>query len=187
MRFELKIELIGTSDPLVWRQIKVPTDINFHQLHLIIQAAFGWENYHLYQFSENGFGDLLSLSSPHDEEAPINAAVVPVASILLNMHNQSLFDESRVVKLKYIYDFGDSWEHDITAIGLDQSGTKKPELVDGGGACPPEDCGGIPGYMAIKESYKTRRPSPIHGEGYLNFDPERFDLKAGQRRVGRVR
>ena len=45
------------SKPLVWRRITVPADYSFYQLHMAIQGAFGWENCHLFQFSENGMGD----------------------------------------------------------------------------------------------------------------------------------
>ena len=71
MTIELKIELLGVSSPKVWRQIKVPTGIHFHDLHLLIQDAFGWRNSHLYHFSENGFHSLITIGSPYDEEGGI--------------------------------------------------------------------------------------------------------------------
>lgn len=53
----------------------------------------------------------------------------------------------------YLYDFGDSWQHDILLEGilLAQTKDKYPKCIDGAGACPPEDCGGIPGYRHLLE------------------------------------
>lgn len=34
----------------VWRRVIVPADITFRKLHFAIQAAFGWQNYHLHEF-----------------------------------------------------------------------------------------------------------------------------------------
>jgi hypothetical protein len=56
MIYQFYIEL-QESDPLVWRRIVVPADYTFYQLHKAIQGAFGWENSHLFQFSESGFSD----------------------------------------------------------------------------------------------------------------------------------
>lgn len=52
----------------------------------------------------------------------------------------------------YTYGFGDSWEHLITVEQLQtaSAGLHYPRCVDGAGACPPEDCGGAPGYSDLK-------------------------------------
>ena len=44
----LKITLIG-RDPPIWRRVET-TDCSLAQLHDIIQAAMGWEDYHLHRF-----------------------------------------------------------------------------------------------------------------------------------------
>ncbi len=46
---ELKITL-NYIHPIVTRTLKVPLNIRLDRLHLIIQAAMGWDNYHLYEF-----------------------------------------------------------------------------------------------------------------------------------------
>jgi hypothetical protein len=48
----------------------------------------------------------------------------------------------------YLYDFGDSWEHDVEVLG---SGGETPGCVSGEGNCPPEDVGGVPGYEELLE------------------------------------
>ena len=37
-------------EPLVMRRIEVPVDIRLDRLHLALQAAMGWETYHLWEF-----------------------------------------------------------------------------------------------------------------------------------------
>ena len=46
---ELKITLDYVY-PTVTRTLKVPVNIRLDRLHLTIQAAMGWDNYHLYEF-----------------------------------------------------------------------------------------------------------------------------------------
>ena len=45
----IRIELRHT-DPLIWRQVEVPTSITLKVLHDIIQAVMGWFDYHLWEF-----------------------------------------------------------------------------------------------------------------------------------------
>ena len=47
-------------EPAVWRQLVLPWTWHLGQLHLAIQAAFNWWNYHLHEFSIGGprYGDL---------------------------------------------------------------------------------------------------------------------------------
>ena len=49
VRIELK-----DSDPLIWRQVEVPTSITLKTLHAIIQATIGWHDYHLWEFAIAG-------------------------------------------------------------------------------------------------------------------------------------
>jgi hypothetical protein len=46
----------------------------------------------------------------------------------------------------YAYDLGDGWEHDVEALSP-RGG--RVGLVSGEGNCPPEDCGGPPGYEEL--------------------------------------
>lgn len=57
-------------------------------------------------------------------------------------------------KAKYLYDMGNDWLH---ALVLEKIlGRKKgpfyPRCIKGKRACPPEDCGGIPGYYELVEA-----------------------------------
>ena len=47
----------------------------------------------------------------------------------------------------YVYDSGDDWQHKIELEKIiDDYEFGYPTILEGDGACPPEDVGGIPGY-----------------------------------------
>jgi hypothetical protein len=80
----------------------------------------------------------------------------------------------------YTYDFGDSWEHRIV---LEKRLPADPNLTyplctGGQRACPPEDCGGIPGFYNLVEAISD----PNHEDheemldGFGDYDPEAFSL-----------
>jgi len=50
--FQFKIAL-QVITPEIWRRIQVPADYNFWDLHIAIQDAMGWYDYHLHAFNLN--------------------------------------------------------------------------------------------------------------------------------------
>jgi hypothetical protein len=137
---QIKVKLLGVTKPPVWRRVQLRADTRLDQLHEILQAALGWENYHLHAFSfgEEEFG-------PRDPELGLDFS-----------------DERRVTlgeltdlgdRFRYTYDYGDNWEHQILVEDLldPDPETHYPILVAAKGACPPEDCGGTWGYADLKE------------------------------------
>jgi Plasmid pRiA4b ORF-3-like protein len=137
---QIKVKLLGVTKPPVWRRVQLRADTRLDQLHEILQAALGWENYHLHAFSfgEEEFG-------PRDPELGLDFS-----------------DERRVTlgeltdlgaRFRYTYDFGDNWEHEILVEDLldPDPETHYPILVAAKGAGPPEDCGGTWGYADLKE------------------------------------
>ncbi len=136
---QIKIKLLGVMKPPVWRRVQLRADTRLEQLHEILQAALGWENYHLHAFSfgEEEFG-------PRDPDLALDFA-----------------DERKVTlgeltdigaRFRYTYDFGDDWEHEILVEDLldPAPDTHYPILVAAKGACPPEDCGGKWGYADLR-------------------------------------
>lgn len=89
---------------------------------------------------------------------------------------------------RYDHDFGDGCEHDVRVLCRTADGA---HCLDGAGACPPEDCGGPPGYERLLEVL-TDPSHPEHAEltEWLGrpfdaavFDPDVAD--AGMRRAAR--
>src|SRR5678809_60448 len=48
--FQLKVTLLGTMPP-IWRRLLVPADLTVAQLHDVLQAAMGWQDCHMHEFS----------------------------------------------------------------------------------------------------------------------------------------
>ena len=102
---------------------------------------------------------------------------------------QALADQRRFI---YEYDFGDSWEHDVVveARSAHRLGLRFGVCVDGANACPPEDCGGWPGYRSMLEALDD--PTHEEHESYLawlggTFDPTSFELAEVNAALQRVR
>ena len=85
--------------------------------------------------------------------------------------------------VEYEYDFGDSWLHEILLEGifLKEKKIKYPKCLAGQRACPPEDCGGVPGYESIIKILKDPKHEEYKGTiewlsgSYGKYDPEIFD------------
>ncbi len=166
-------------EPPVWRRIEVPANYRFWDLHVAIQDAMGWLDYHLHMFRVlnpvTGGTDEIGIP---DEDAfegdPVCLAgwEVPVAR----------YFEAVGTHATYEYDFGDDWVHDVEleAVGRRQAGTKYPRCLDGQRACPPEDCGGPHGYARLLETIAD--PTDDEYESTLEwlggaFDPEAFSCR----------
>jgi Plasmid pRiA4b ORF-3-like protein. len=166
--YELKVELQGI-DPPVWRTLQVPSRISLHKLHLALQKAMGWQNYHLHLFhaGPRRYGE------PNSEwgRQIQDSAHVTLAEVVS--------EESRT--LLYEYDMGDGWEHQITLQRvLPARGQERLRCTDGARACPPEDCGGPPGYEELLKAIAD----PKHEDHFTmlkwaggKFDPEAFDAE----------
>ncbi|MCJ8170758.1 plasmid pRiA4b ORF-3 family protein [Atopomonas sediminilitoris] len=95
------------------------------------------------------------------------------------------------VRLRYVYDFGDAWQH---VIALEdsvpwQSSSTLCEMLDGASACPPEDVGGVPGYLhfleALQHSYSDEGREALEWVGQ-QFDPQHFDVRGANAAVQRI-
>ena len=164
----LRVTLLDV-EPAVWREVLVPVDLTFAQLHNVLQVAMGWEDYHLHEFEVGE--EHIGLPAPKD----LFAGDRP----LLDERKTRLGDvlDGRR-KFRYWYDFGDDWWHEIAIRkgAADEGGG--PRLLAGEGACPPEDCGGPYGYAELLQAL-TDPKHPEHGElreWAGDFDPGRFDF-----------
>ena len=151
MLYQFHIEL-QESSPHVWRRIQVPTHYTFYKLHKAILGAFGWENCHLFQFIERGTLQEPYYAIAHDGDGAdpdivcINAKRAKISKVF-HERGQTFF---------YIYDFGDYWTHKLTFEGVIRS-TDPLMCLEGEGACPPEDVGGMDGYQQMLETFRAGR------------------------------
>lgn len=176
---QLRIQLRDLEPPIT-RVVAVPARFTFGQLHRVIQAVLPWLSSHLHEF-ETPEGLRIGELHPALEEANPQRAEDEVH---LREHLAKPGDE-----INYQYDFGDSWDHQITveAVCAPEPGTPTPRLLSGARAAPPEDSGGTPGYEGILLSLRSPEPDPeLLAWLPRGFDPARFDLEAARRRLARV-
>ena len=180
----IRMELRDTW-PKIWRRVEVPIAFTLGDLHYVIQAAFDWDGDHLWGF-HLGKGDFDKFQSVENFGwGPDEADEVQLKTLV----------HRGVKKLKYIYDYGDGWEHLITIMRvLDAApGTKYPNLVAGANCAPIEDIGGIGGfYEYVAASQDPSHPSRQSFEEWLgaermkDFDHERFDKELVERRFKKL-
>ena len=183
----MRITLLDT-EPAIWRQLLLPSDIHLDSLHYVIQAAMGWDNGHMHQFIKGAREVLFRDAGEIDDGGfsfPGSAGpqFADEAKVRLDQVLPEVGDA-----FGYEYDFGDSWEH---AIEVEEflprpADFKGPVCLAGDRACPPEDCGGVPGFEDILRLLK-RSPKKDDGddaerrEWVGDFDPAKFDIAAENR------
>lgn len=179
--YQVKISLRGAKPP-IWRRLLVPADVSLARLHDIIQVAFGWDGSHLHAFhTPYGLFGRADRDLGHRAEKPVTLEqVAPQAKD----------------KIRYVYDFGDDWTHEIQVEKLlvrDPTLTY-PRCVGGRRAAPPDDCGGIWGYEELVRILADPR-HPDHQERLewlgladaSHFDPAAFDPDEVSRALAKPR
>jgi len=179
--YQLKVNLRGAKPP-IWRRLLVPADISLARLHATIGAAFGWHGGHMHVF-ETAYGDFGRADRELGHRADGSVTLEQVAPEVKD-------------KIRYTYDFGDDWVHDIVVekvLDADPS-TAYPRCTGGKRAAPPDDCGGIWGYEELVEVLADPA-HPQHEErlewlGLADagqFAPDTFDVEAVNCRLGALR
>src|SRR5438552_13703887 len=97
----LKIAL-SDVEPQVLRRVEVPFNIRLDRLHDVLQAAMGWTNSHLYEICAGGVS--WGLTDPDWPDGPQDARKARLNKIV---------EDTGAKTLRYLYDFGDSWEHSV--------------------------------------------------------------------------
>ena len=183
--------------PSVWRRILVPSSYSFWDLHVAVQDAMGWADYHLHIFRvKDPITDKkVEIGLPDKDDLRFGWKILPD-------HKEKIlkyFTEKNPTA-SYEYDFGDGWLHSIRFEGLIPASSRKkyPECTAGKKACPPEDCGGPQGYYNMlkilkdpgHEDYEMMMDWTGGGFNPDYFDPEdvdfedpgeRFDMMMGSR------
>ncbi len=178
---QMKVSLKNAQPP-IWRRFEVPATLTLDRLHDVIQIVMGWQDYHLHRFRIGDrcfteyFGDDLERMEHEEDELGVRLIdVIP--------------EEGG--KFEYRYDFGDCWDHEIKVEEIKHRAPderyrmigilSRLECLEGEGACPPEDVGGIAGYKWFLEAISD--PDDPEHERYLkwcggSFDPDLFDPNA---------
>jgi len=144
---ELKITL-NLLNQEVWRTVILPIKTTFEMFHKVIQTLFSWQDYHLHEFHILS-GDQIVVKLVIDDEMN---DVPDSTERKLEKGVEIAEYLPQYPKLKYIYDFGDYWEHDIELVRyLPKHNLSGIYCIDGAGRTPPEDVGGPGGYEEFLE------------------------------------
>ena len=180
--YQFRVEL-SEIEPVIWRVIQVPSEYSFWDLHVAIQDAMGWLDYHLHAFrvkmprkkseTEIGIPD-----EDFDNRDVLAGWKVPIRKYFTEPGKTAIYD----------YDFGDGWSHSVLLEGilLKEKGVKYPRCIAGERACPPEDCGGVDGYYQLlkilsdpnhPEHQEYNEWLKGHAKNYFPYEPDKFESK----------
>ena len=182
---------LDASDPSIWRRILVPADYTFFDLHCAIQDAMGWEDEHLHSFpiesndppktKSKKRGKIITIEWPNPDQFDFGGL-----SETHDERKELLADwfGARITQCIYAYDFGDDWNHTVVFEGEKprEAGVTYPRCIAGENACPPENCGGIFGYIRLQNILKDSKHEEhtnildwLDLKSAKDFDPTRFD------------
>jgi hypothetical protein len=139
--YELKITLEGVR-PSIWRRVRVPAGIRLGDFHTVIQIAMGWTDSHLHEFIKDGNKWTLLDSEEDAYSKKLDERAFRLHELLIRAGD----------KLQYVYDFGDDWKHKVVLEKIlpESGGPQRPSCVGGKRTGPPEDCGGIYGFVEME-------------------------------------
>jgi hypothetical protein len=171
--------VLADVEPNVMRRLEIPLTLRLDRLHIVIQEAVGWTNTHLYEFRirDIGFG----IPDPDwGLDGPLDARKATLLDVI---------EDTGAKSFRYIYDFGDGWEHSIKIerIGPAVPGLVYPRLIAASGRCPPEDVGGPWGYEefleAIANPVHERHQEMVEWWGEEGFEPTVLDIASIEERL----
>jgi hypothetical protein len=175
--FQIKITLKHTKPP-IWRRIVVDPEIKLDRLHDVLQIAMGWTNSHMHQFeTPDGY-----FANPAFQlEETRSTSKTTLQSVLYKPKSS----------IRYEYDFGDSWDHQIVLEKVVELDLPVLALCVGGARSGPmEDCGGPWGYanqLAILKDPQHPDHEEVSEWVDAGFDPEAFDADAINRQLARLK
>ncbi|WP_141735634.1 plasmid pRiA4b ORF-3 family protein [Oligoflexus tunisiensis] len=175
---------LSDIEPQIWRRLQVSDAINLHELHLIIQGAFGWKNSHLHSFIVKQGEVYSSRAAAFDFDEAEEEGDSRSVQLRDLIHRQ-------IKSFRYVYDMGDNWMHKIK-IEQVQNKTREhllPVCTDGARHGPPEDCGGSLGYEELLEALQDSH-HPQHAEALRSltqsFDPQQFNLRQANAQIKKM-
>lgn len=152
--YQFKCTLLDTKPP-VWRKLQVPESYTFYDLHVAIQDAMDWLDYHLHCFRIPGIGTseyIAHIECPWGEPWEMDpnwlfTTDVPIKDFLKKPSDRAI----------YRYDYGDNWEMNVSLEKIlpKTKNATYPVCLGGKLAAPPEDCGSTPGYYRCIEAFEA--------------------------------
>lgn len=179
--YQLRVSL-DEIQPTIWRRLWVADTLTLAKLDRVIQAAMGWTNSHLHEFKIAGQRYGIPDDEWPDDNPPSDDRRSRIGPVLGDSVNE----------FSYLYDFGDHWQHTVKVEKLLKPNEINtwPTCLAGQNACPPEDVGGIGGYMEFLEAVRD----PTHDEHIAMwrwsggpFDPAGFDVNATNAAIRKLR
>jgi hypothetical protein len=170
----LRVQLDEIRPP-IRRRVEVPLTTRLDDLHLVMQAVMGWENYHLYEFR---ISRDIAYGPPSPDGGFSDTEVLSAKRTTLARLLECLPGKTK--SFKYTYDFGDDWQHTVKVEAITEADPdiNYPRLVSAERACPPEDVGGPWGYAeyveAISDPSHERHAEMVEWRGD-GFDPAVVD------------
>lgn len=147
------LELLVTLDLGIYQAVRrliVPAQYTFAQLHDVLQSAFSWKNSHLHDFSFYS-----KKSAKNKYKRPDLSLVMPAIYEGYGevIDKQQVSDYlSKYKQVYYTYDFGDNWQHEIKLVKtIENYHQESPYLLEAIGQTPPEDVGGVPGFIEFSQ------------------------------------
>jgi Plasmid pRiA4b ORF-3-like protein len=128
--YQLKVSLARISS-MIWRRVRVQSDMTLSGLHQVIQISMGWEDCHLHAFRIHGRCFFPRWTG--ERHCRGDGREVLLSDLGLRIRQ----------KLFYTYDFGDCWEHDVRVEARRDRDPRKDYRVctNGKRACPGEGRG----------------------------------------------
>jgi hypothetical protein len=171
----LRVTLLDVSPP-IWRELRVPSVVDLHLLHAVVQIVMGWEDAHLHEWR---VGERIYVGRDEEDwgEGALDETTVTLGEI---GPPDSTF--------RYIYDMADQWEHLVEVQSVDRYDASVVPLVCLGGerACPPEDVGGAFGYEhlidALTDPDDQEHDEVVEAYGDL-WRPAEFDAQLVNERL----
>jgi Plasmid pRiA4b ORF-3-like protein len=144
------------------------------QLHHVVQAAMGWLDRHLWMLRAGDRSYAVLIPGEDDWNERVDDAETTTLATILS---------GGLKEFGYLYDFGDSWQHRIIVENVKpaEQQTPYPEFLGGERRCPPEDCGGIPGYYDFLDKIATKREKNAkqHSTGMVDLTIPMTSMNSG--------
>ena len=183
--FHIRVKL-NDAPVNIWRELVVPSNITLELLAFVILDAMGWQHEHLYQFIGKNNTNYINSREMKEQANSFMGFMSRVQYQNSEKTSLEMVLQPRGERMKFEYDYGDSWIHDLWVKGArDYAPGEEPviKLLKAHGECPPEDCGGVWGYADLLELNKKKRKSADDKERLewydipKDFDPENCDIE----------